>query len=352
MADAFASLGTFDEAFPNLSELLVRGKGQLAVQCSGARSYDELRAWATFHALAPSPFLPAPIVIRVVHDKSNDRWRYSLATLLCDLEACLTWIKGASSPVELWLCQPGSSFFEDHSISLADHHSIPLLRGDNSSPMAAMLPAASWLPHDFTLVHVPCSGTYLRFDVEARLPRLSALISTQVEELQNRPGFAVGTAMADSGWFCAEKVIGERLSWTLRGHERMHSAAATFAQLELSLPTQAAAGSKASAPEPKLHLAYCKHLVQIEVERISANIAYPTLLKEDNFLSASKNQEYEAEQLEKRRRAAMARMLAHDGFRETSLFHTFYAEAKAREVRDDPLDVLDRTVLSPPTSFD
>ena len=132
--DAFANILSFDAAFPVLSELMVRGNGQLAVQCVGCRSYDELRAWATFHALATSPLHPAPLVIRVVHDDS-DVTPYSLATLLCDLEACVSWMKEVGA-AELWLCKPTSTCFESHNIAReGSSEFIPLVRGDGSSPI-------------------------------------------------------------------------------------------------------------------------------------------------------------------------------------------------------------------------
>jgi hypothetical protein len=351
--DAFANTLSFDAAFPNLSELLLRGNGHLAVQCAGSRSYDELRTWATFHALATSAFHSAPLVVRVVHDES-DAAQYSLATLLCDLEACVSWMKDVGA-VELWLCQPTSNFFEAHTIAReGSSEHIPLVRGDGSSPMAALVRAASLTPYDFALARVPgsSSASYLKYDACARLPRLCKLVQREHKKKpsKGRSGFSLGTAMVECGWSCAEISDGYgKLTWRLRGQERMHCVAAALASLELSLPSFT--GSFEGA-EPLFHVAYCKKLVDTEMQLIRARAPFPTVHDATSLGFAVSATDEDSSEQHSKRRIAMARMLSHDGFRESSLFHNYLAEAKAKQVRDDPLDELDRAVLSPPTSFD
>ena len=383
----------FDVAFPLLSQLLVQGNGQLAVHCGeGPHSYDEC-AYATLNACSSSPFLPSPLVIRVLHDGSA---LYPLGTLLCDLEACLAWMKsedGPGAPVELWLCEPGSELWEGSRLVSDSFDVPPLLRGDRSSPMAALLPAAELEPHDYKVVRVPCSGTYLKFAAKMHLPRLGALVRVKahaphapqtternrgdaqtavdssssgssgssgsssamkpsVSRRASAPtlspsydGFVIGTAMVECGWATAALIRRGTMTKGVR-KERMHFAAVAFASLELSLPTL-------RDSEPRFHETRCERLIAIDKLRTGASIPYPATFSSPMDLGFRSHVEPDdPDSYEKKRRLLLARLLAHEGFRESSLFYTFLAEAKVKRATQESGDLLDWTVLTPPTSFD
>ena len=127
----------------------------------------------------------------------------------------------------------------------------------------------------------------------------------------------------------------------------MHSVAGILASCELLLKPVAS-----EAPE---HASWCKELAAAEM---SDGAAYPTALEISDVFPPERFPPESFPRMVQRRdfpeaheawqRAHLARLLASDAFRDGPLFETFVVEARAREARGEPLDVLDTTVLAPP----
>ena len=94
----------FARRFPRLSLLLLRGGGQLSINC-GQRAYDP-SAWLSFHAFK-WPDAPAPLGVRVLRERGEPS-DYNLLAALCDVETCLDWMVRDGGPCELVLVPPSS----------------------------------------------------------------------------------------------------------------------------------------------------------------------------------------------------------------------------------------------------
>ena len=388
----------FNAAFPCMNKHLARCHGSLAVAC-GAHSYDS-SAWLTFHSCSPVPFVPSPVVVRIMIDVS-DALSYQLNAALCDLEACLAWMENEGGPCELYLCHPDGVFWESASIvDLQGVATAPRQLRGGASPMVALMSLPWGLAFKqgsstLAMIDVPGSGTYLGYDAGAHFPRLMELVTLDKEACDSgrqilqvhkrrswigppslstksspeampshwraaaaastarrggfggleRLGFSVGTAMAGSQCPCAELVRNSTVTWELRA-DRMRSANAALAALELELP--------AVVGERHDHAALCM-MVAERGSRARAQIHYPSVLSiedvfppatfpPDDFPRAVQNRE-SPDDHESDVRARRANLLARPPFRSGVFFNMCVEEAEAKLATGSTLDVLDLTVL-------
>ena len=383
------AIDAFDRAFPNLTFQLLRCSGQLAINC-GPHAYDGA-AWLTFHSCATEMHAPSPVVIRVLLDASVPLQRpCTLATALCDVEACLHWMRTTAGPCELLLVAPGGAFWEDTDLAFAratpiEQEGHDRVRG-GASPFAALLPPASWAGETtHRIVEVPCSGTYVSYPVQQKYPRLSTLVASHALTASARPvsadpvmaasstraatpraasaraavedaricGLTIGTAWHASGASCAELVAARQAKWAMPS-ARIRSIAATFACMELQLPP--------TRDEPERHAMLLRKLAATEnTRRVEPHDAkrypsprgvtdvFPERLFKPAEMPLARHEREAAESFDKACRTHRAKLFSHACFRSGAAFAAALLEAKAKQAsRDTTLDELDLTVLRPP----
>ena len=376
-SDAATLISAFERAFPHLSLHLLRCAGQLSVAC-GLHSYDP-SAWLTFHSCG-GVWAPAPLSVRAFRDAEFGGPAYPLAAALLDVEACLAWMVDASKgPCDLLLCAPGGAMWEEEELvhfQARPTSAAPRTLRGGASPMAALLPPATWQgERTYRVVEVPnpaSAAASAAFPLASCFPRLCALVAppaaatpsaeadatstrARVKALRRPRGFTVGTSHAASGGPCAELVSQRRSTWQL-SHEHMESVAGVLAALEMQLP--------AVAGEARGHVAAMRRLAASEL----APRALLTRPSERRLPSPRRLDEVfppkrfpPAEQLRARQqrddpagyeqacRAARARLFAHEFYRSGAFFEMDQREARAKLAGGDAvLDALDLAVLGPP----